>query len=74
MSADWKHWKDFPWPYRGGIYGCLSDPKYIKDRLATEIKNGNGWWINDGKGWSMHYESPMMYHKRKRKERENRNV
>jgi hypothetical protein len=67
---DWKRWVDVEiWPYKGGMYGCLSDPKYIKDREQIEKENGNGWWWNEGRGWTMYWESPMEYHKRKRKER-----
>ena len=68
-SRDWKHnWKDWiPYPYKGHT---LSNPQYIKDKDELFAKNGNGWWCNDGKGWEMHYETSMEYHKRKRKERE----
>tara|TARA_Y100000310_G_C20169836_1_gene573129 strand:- start:129 stop:350 length:222 start_codon:yes stop_codon:yes gene_type:complete len=64
---DWKKWigKKTVFPYKNGI----NSPEYKKDRKKIEIKHGNGWWCNDGKGWSMDYETPMLYHRRKRKER-----
>ena len=62
---DWKKIKDWKYPYKGNT---LSDPKYIKDREKL-FKDYNGWWVNDGKGWAMDWESPMVYHRRKRKER-----
>ena len=67
---DWKRRLDWTFPYRDyGLYGTLTDPEYIKNRKQLEIKNGNGWWWNEGRGWSMYWESPMEYHKRKRKAR-----
>jgi len=66
MSADdWRKWinKD-PFPYKG-----LNDPKYISDRDKLFTEGGNGWWVNDGRGWTMYWESSMEYHRRKRKER-----
>ena len=63
---DWKNHIDWEFPYKGHT---LSNPQYIKDKAETFAENGNGWWCNDGKGWSMDWESPMEYHKRKRKER-----
>jgi len=69
MSGDWKHWKDFPWPYKDGMYGCLSDPKYLEDRHNKALKSGNGWMYNDGKGWEMNPETAMAYQRRRRKER-----
>ena len=69
-EKNWKDTVDWKYPYRGyGLYGALKDPQYIKDKNKTFIENGNGWWVNDGKGWSLDYESPMAYHRRKRKER-----
>ena len=68
MNLDWKDW--VPYPYKNGKYACLSQPEYIRDRDELFKKNGNGWWVNDGQGWAMNWESPMEYHKRKRKERE----
>ena len=62
MSPAWRN--AIPYPYKG-----LDDPKYLKDRERTEKRNGNGWWWNDGKGWTMEWESPMEYHRRKRKAR-----
>ncbi len=66
ISQNCKDW--VPYPYKGHV---LSNPQYIKDKNKTFKENGNGWWCNDGKGWSMHYETSMEYHKRKRKERNN---
>ena len=60
---DWKDW--IPYPYKGY---ALTDPQYIKDKDETFAKNGNGWWWNDGKGWSMDYESPIEKYKRKKRE------
>ena len=35
---NWKNWvKDYP--YKG-----VNDPEYIKERDATFLKNGHGWW------------------------------
>jgi len=66
----WRCFLDWKYPYRDyGLYGALKDPQYIKDKNKLFNKNGNGWWWNDGKGWTMSWESPMEYHRRKRKER-----
>ena len=63
---DWKKIKEWEFPYKGH---ALSNPQYLKDKAETFEKSGNGWWCNDGKGWTMYWESPMEYHKRKRKAR-----
>tara|TARA_Y100000310_G_C20666509_1_gene807793 strand:+ start:1839 stop:2021 length:183 start_codon:yes stop_codon:yes gene_type:complete len=52
-------------PYKGHT---LSNPQYIKDKNKLFKKHGNGWWWGDG-WWNGHHESPMAYHRRKRKER-----
>ncbi len=67
--GDWQHGKKFPWPYKGGLYGCLSDPKYIADRNKVESESLHTWYQNDGKGWSMDTETPMEYQRRRRKAR-----
>ena len=64
VTLDWKNWnKGFP--YKNGI----NNPQYKKDRDKLFKQHGNGWWCNDGDGWSMNWESPMEYHRRKRKAR-----
>ena len=37
QQDDWKRWKR-KWPY-----DSLEDPRYISEKKATLIKNGNGW-------------------------------
>ena len=66
VSYDWKKWHK-TYPYKGYT---LTNPQYIKDRDELFAKNGNGWWWNDGQGLNIKQESPMQYHRRKRKERE----
>ena len=61
---DWKKIKDWKYPYKGNT---LSDPQYIKDREKL-FKGYNGWWWGDG-WWNGQTETPMVYHRRKRKER-----
>ena len=67
--GDWQHRKKFPWPYKGGLYGCLSDPKYITDRHKAESESLHTWYQNDGTGWEMNPVSPAekarQYKKRK---------
>ena len=58
---DWKNWKK-GFPYKNGI----NSKQYKNDRKALEIKHGNGWWCNDGKGWSMKWETHVEYQKRRR--------
>jgi hypothetical protein len=67
MSIDWRKKIHVPYPYKGNV---LTDPQYREDRKAIEIKHGNGWWCNDGKGWEMYPETNVEYQKRRRKERE----
>ncbi len=42
QQDDWKRWKR-KWPY-----DSLEDPRYISEKKATLIKNGNGWWYDKG--------------------------
>ena len=66
---DWKKRLDWKFPYRDyGLYGTLTDPEYIKSKNKIFAKNGNGWWWGDG-WWNGCDETPMAYHRRKRKER-----
>ena len=67
MSLDWKNWRK-GFPHKG-----LNDLEYIKDRDKTFKKNGNGWWWGDGWWSDIVPESPVEYHRRKRKERRNAN-
>ena len=66
VEGDWKN--EILYPYKGH---ALTNPQYIKHKAQTFAKNGNGWWWNDGRGWTMNWESPMEYHRRKREERKN---
>ena len=43
-------------------------PQYIKDKDELFAEHGNGWWWGDG-WWNGQTETPMAYHRRKRKER-----
>ena len=59
------HWKklkkEFP-------YKSLNSPEYIKER-DDFFSGNNGWWWGNG-WWSDEIlETPMEYHRRKRKER-----
>tara|TARA_R100001143_G_C3350067_1_gene129014 strand:+ start:1375 stop:1584 length:210 start_codon:yes stop_codon:yes gene_type:complete len=67
MGLDWKDW--VPYPYKGGKYTCLSDPNYIKDRDKLFKENGNGWWVNEGKGWNPDEKTPMQKAREYRKSR-----
>ena len=42
QQDDLKRWKR-KWPY-----DSLEDPRYISEKKATLIKNGNGWWYDKG--------------------------
>ena len=67
---DWKRGLNWKFPYRDhGLYGTLSDPKYVEDKRNIEKKHGNGWWWNDGRGWSMNWETHMLYQRRRKKEK-----
>ena len=46
---DWKKVKDWKFPYTEHIF---SDPRYIKAKNKLFSVNGNGWWVNDGRGWN----------------------
>ena len=70
MNLDWKDW--VPYPYKNGKYACLSQPEYIRDRDKL-FKGHNGWWWGDGWWSDIVPESPVEYHRRKRKERRNAN-
>ena len=68
-ETDWKKKKNWKYPYRNyGLYGCLNDPKYIKDR-DDYFEGSNGWWWGNGWWSDVQKESPMEYSRRKRKER-----
>jgi len=68
---DWKKVKDWKYPYRDyGLYGCLKDPKYIKNKNDLFKLNGNGWWINDGKGWDPDKLTPMQRARKYKKRKE----
>ena len=62
---DWKN--NIPYPYKGYVF---TNPHYIKDRNETFAKNGNGWWINDGRGWNPAADTPMQRQRKYRKEKE----
>ena len=63
ISQNRKEWISYP--YKGH---ALSNPQYIKDKDELFDKHGNGWWWGDG-WWNGQTETPMAYHRRKRKER-----
>ena len=65
-GKEWRCFIGWEYPYKGHT---LSNPKYIKDRDRMFKKNGNGWWWNDGRGWSMNWETHMLYQRRRRKEK-----
>ena len=68
-ESDWNRGQNWKFPYRDyGLYGCLEDPKYIKDRNNC-FKGNNGWWWGPGWWSDEKFETPMEYHARKRKER-----
>ena len=65
-GKEWRCFIGWKFPYKAHT---LSDPEYIKDRDRMFKKNGNGWWWNDGRGWSMNWETHMLYQRRRRKEK-----
>jgi hypothetical protein len=65
VSLDWKHWGNFPFPYKNNT---LSDPQYIKDKEELFAKHGNGWWWGDG-WWNGKFETPMERQQRYRREK-----
>jgi hypothetical protein len=65
-GSEWRKTLGWKFPYKGH---SLSNPQYIKDKEKLFNKNGNGWWVNDGRGWSMDEETPMQ---RQRRYRENK--
>tara|TARA_R100001530_G_C4276765_1_gene144528 strand:+ start:508 stop:720 length:213 start_codon:yes stop_codon:yes gene_type:complete len=65
INQNWKKW--IKYPYKGHV---LSNPQYIKDKDELFAKHGNGWWWGPGWWSDKKFETPMVYHRRKRKERE----
>jgi len=54
-ERDWRNHIGWEFPYKGHT---MSNPQYIKDKTKLFAENGNGWWCNDGTGWSMDEETP----------------
>ena len=64
---EWRKEKDWKFPFKGHT---LSNPDYIKAKNELFSLNGNGWWINDGKGWEMKPETIKEYNRRLRNKKE----
>ena len=66
---DWTKVKDWKYPYKDyGLYGCLNDPKYIKNKSELFNINGNGWWWGNG-WWNNKTETLMEYNRRLKREK-----